>query len=84
MYFENRWKEEVSLWLSEVSDFPRFCFAPYTGTVQYFFPGKTDAEIKGYIRQKLQNEAKRLRKKPCSSDHQDSGVRGQGSQSDCS
>ncbi|KAI5103299.1 hypothetical protein C0J45_6880, partial [Silurus meridionalis] len=33
-------------------------------TVQYFFPGKTDAEIKGYIRQKLQNEAKRLRKKP--------------------
>ncbi|XP_031416944.1 uncharacterized protein si:ch211-194k22.8 [Clupea harengus] len=48
-------------------------------TVQYFFPGKTDAEIKGYIRQKLQNEAKRLRKKPCSSDHQDSGVRGQGS-----
>lgn len=36
----------------------------HTGTVQYFFPGKTDAEIKGYIRQKLQNEAKRLRKKP--------------------
>ncbi|XP_076855335.1 BEN domain-containing protein 6 isoform X2 [Brachyhypopomus gauderio] len=33
-------------------------------TVQYFFPGKTDAEIKGYIRQKLQNEAKRLRKRP--------------------
>ncbi|XP_029103348.1 uncharacterized protein LOC108918611 isoform X3 [Scleropages formosus] len=33
-------------------------------TVQYFFPGKTDAEIKGYIRQKLQNEAKRLRRKP--------------------
>ncbi|XP_016328412.1 uncharacterized protein LOC107677865 [Sinocyclocheilus anshuiensis] len=33
-------------------------------TVQYFFPGKTDVEIKGYIRQKLQNEAKRLRKKP--------------------
>lgn len=33
-------------------------------TVQYFFPIKTDAEIKGYIRQKLQNEAKRLRKKP--------------------
>ncbi|XP_067285752.1 BEN domain-containing protein 6 isoform X2 [Pseudorasbora parva] len=33
-------------------------------TVQYFFPAKTDAEIKGYIRQKLQNEAKRLRKKP--------------------
>ncbi|XP_016324670.1 uncharacterized protein LOC107675005 [Sinocyclocheilus anshuiensis] len=33
-------------------------------TVQYFFPGKTDAEIKGYIRQKLQNESKRLRKKP--------------------
>ncbi|KAI1884210.1 hypothetical protein AGOR_G00224080 [Albula goreensis] len=32
--------------------------------VQYYFPGKTDAEIKGYIRQKLQNEAKRLRKKP--------------------
>ncbi|XP_033913386.1 uncharacterized protein LOC117434828 isoform X2 [Acipenser ruthenus] len=34
------------------------------GTVQHFFPGKTDAEIKGYIRQKLQNEAKRLRRKP--------------------
>ncbi|MGH0162150.1 UNVERIFIED_CONTAM: hypothetical protein FKN15_042329 [Acipenser sinensis] len=33
-------------------------------TVQHFFPGKTDAEIKGYIRQKLQNEAKRLRRKP--------------------
>uniref|UniRef100_A0A8C8IGA0 Si:ch211-194k22.8 n=1 Tax=Oncorhynchus tshawytscha TaxID=74940 RepID=A0A8C8IGA0_ONCTS len=33
-------------------------------TVQYFFPGKTDVEIKGYIRQKLQNEAKRLMKKP--------------------
>ncbi|KAG1954852.1 uncharacterized protein si:ch211-194k22.8 [Pimephales promelas] len=33
-------------------------------TVQYFFPVKTDAEIKGYIRQKLQNEAKSLRKKP--------------------
>ncbi|XP_026102934.1 uncharacterized protein LOC113074331 [Carassius auratus] len=33
-------------------------------TVHYFFPGKTDVEIKGYIRQKLQNEAKRLRKKP--------------------
>ncbi|XP_061081181.1 uncharacterized protein LOC133115340 isoform X1 [Conger conger] len=32
--------------------------------VQHYFPGKTDAEIKGYIRQKLQNEAKRLRKKP--------------------
>ncbi|XP_062387210.1 uncharacterized protein LOC134076227 [Sardina pilchardus] len=31
--------------------------------VKYFFPGKTDSEIKGYIRQKLQNEAKRLRKK---------------------
>lgn len=41
-------------------------------TVQYFFPGKTDAEIKGYIRQKLQNEAKRLRKKPSPSDHHDS------------
>ncbi|KAL2078132.1 hypothetical protein ACEWY4_025817 [Coilia grayii] len=41
-------------------------------TVQYFFPGKTDAEIKGYIRQKLQNEAKRLRKKPSPSEHQDS------------
>ncbi|XP_062381647.1 uncharacterized protein si:ch211-194k22.8 [Sardina pilchardus] len=41
-------------------------------TVQYFFPGKTDAEIKGYIRQKLQNEAKRLRKKPSPSDHEDS------------
>ncbi|TRY89965.1 hypothetical protein DNTS_001687 [Danionella cerebrum] len=35
-----------------------------TGTVQQFFPGKTDSEIKGYIRQKLQNEAKRLRKRP--------------------
>lgn len=35
-----------------------------TGTVQRFFPGKTDSEIKGYIRQKLQNEAKRLRKRP--------------------
>lgn len=34
------------------------------GTVQRFFPGKTDSEIKGYIRQKLQNEAKRLRKRP--------------------
>ncbi|XP_077068169.1 BEN domain-containing protein 6-like isoform X3 [Siphateles boraxobius] len=33
-------------------------------TVQRFFPGKTDSEIKGYIRQKLQNEAKRLRKRP--------------------
>ncbi|XP_026853797.2 uncharacterized protein LOC113569896 isoform X2 [Electrophorus electricus] len=32
--------------------------------VQRYFPGKTDSEIKGYIRQKLQNEAKRLRKKP--------------------
>ncbi|KAL0992420.1 hypothetical protein UPYG_G00093080 [Umbra pygmaea] len=32
--------------------------------VQHYFPGKTDSEIKGYIRQKLQNEAKRLRKKP--------------------
>ncbi|XP_028840990.1 uncharacterized protein LOC114793418 [Denticeps clupeoides] len=32
--------------------------------VQHFFPGKTDSEIKSYIRQKLQNEAKRLRKKP--------------------
>ncbi|XP_037400848.1 uncharacterized protein LOC108412362 isoform X2 [Pygocentrus nattereri] len=32
--------------------------------VQYYFPGKTDSEIKGYIRQKLQNEAKRLKKKP--------------------
>ncbi|KAJ7992200.1 hypothetical protein DPEC_G00276060 [Dallia pectoralis] len=32
--------------------------------VQHFFPGKTDSEVKGYIRQKLQNEAKRLRKKP--------------------
>ena len=35
-----------------------------TGAVQHYFPGKTDSEIKGYIRQKLQNEAKRLRKKP--------------------
>lgn len=35
-----------------------------TGTVQRFFPGKTDSEIKCYIRQKLQNEAKRLRKRP--------------------
>jgi len=35
-----------------------------TGTVQRFFPGKTDSEIKGYVRQKLQNEAKRLRKRP--------------------
>lgn len=34
------------------------------GAVQHYFPGKTDSEIKGYIRQKLQNEAKRLRKKP--------------------
>ncbi|KAG1967318.1 BEN domain-containing protein [Pimephales promelas] len=33
-------------------------------TVQRFFPGKTDSEIKGYVRQKLQNEAKRLRKRP--------------------
>lgn len=33
-------------------------------TVQRFFPGKTDSEIKGYIRQKLQNEAKRVRKRP--------------------
>ncbi|XP_057203062.1 uncharacterized protein LOC130562199 isoform X2 [Triplophysa rosa] len=33
-------------------------------TVQRFFPGKTDSEIKGYIRQKLQNEAKRFRKRP--------------------
>lgn len=33
-------------------------------TVQRFFPGKNDSEIKGYIRQKLQNEAKRLRKRP--------------------
>lgn len=33
-------------------------------TVQRFFPGKTDSEIKGYIRQKLQNEAKSLRKRP--------------------
>ncbi|XP_056325634.1 uncharacterized protein si:ch211-194k22.8 [Danio aesculapii] len=41
-------------------------------TVQYFFPGKTDAEIKGYIRQKLQNEAKRLRKKPSLSGQYDS------------
>ncbi|KAJ8251709.1 hypothetical protein GJAV_G00224260 [Gymnothorax javanicus] len=32
--------------------------------VQHYFPGKTDAEIKGYIRQKMQNEAKRLRRKP--------------------
>ncbi|CAL8313111.1 unnamed protein product [Arctogadus glacialis] len=32
--------------------------------VQHYFPGKTDSEIKGYIRQKLQNESKRLRKKP--------------------
>ncbi|XP_007240008.1 uncharacterized protein LOC103038210 [Astyanax mexicanus] len=32
--------------------------------VQHYFPGKTDSEIKGYIRQKLQNEAKRLKKKP--------------------
>ncbi|CAL8272741.1 unnamed protein product [Lota lota] len=32
--------------------------------VKHYFPGKTDSEIKGYIRQKLQNEAKRLRKKP--------------------
>ena len=32
--------------------------------MQHYFPGKTDSEIKGYIRQKLQNEAKRLRKKP--------------------
>ncbi|XP_048101870.1 uncharacterized protein LOC125296179 [Alosa alosa] len=31
--------------------------------VKYCFPGKTDSEIKGYIRQKLQNEAKRLLKK---------------------
>ncbi len=26
-------------------------------------PGKTDSEIKGYIRQKLQNESKRLQEK---------------------
>ncbi|KAI4894647.1 hypothetical protein NFI96_013493 [Prochilodus magdalenae] len=32
--------------------------------VQHYFPGKTDSEIKGYIRQKLQNEAKRLKKRP--------------------
>ncbi|CAL8264895.1 unnamed protein product, partial [Gadus morhua 'NCC'] len=32
--------------------------------VQHYFPGKTDSEIKGYISQKLQNESKRLRKKP--------------------
>ncbi|XP_066498522.1 BEN domain-containing protein 6 isoform X2 [Hoplias malabaricus] len=32
--------------------------------VQHYFPGKTDSEIKGYIRQKLQNEAKRLKKNP--------------------
>ncbi|XP_051530796.1 uncharacterized protein LOC127427309 isoform X1 [Myxocyprinus asiaticus] len=43
-------------------------------TVQYFFPGKTDAEIKGYIRQKLQNEAKRLRKKPSLSGQYESRV----------
>ncbi|XP_057214494.1 uncharacterized protein si:ch211-194k22.8 isoform X1 [Triplophysa rosa] len=43
-------------------------------TVQYFFPGKTDAEIKGYIRQKLQNEAKRLRKKPSPSGQYESRV----------
>lgn len=43
-------------------------------TVQYFFPGKTDAEIKGYIRQKLQNEAKRLRKKPSVSGQYESRV----------
>ena len=36
----------------------------HLGAVQHYFPGKTDSEIKGYIRQKLQNEAKRLRKKP--------------------
>ncbi|KAK1159070.1 hypothetical protein AOXY_G22954 [Acipenser oxyrinchus oxyrinchus] len=41
-------------------------------TVQHFFPGKTDAEIKGYIRQKLQNEAKRLRRKPQPSKIKDS------------
>ncbi|XP_051742426.1 uncharacterized protein LOC127508476 [Ctenopharyngodon idella] len=38
-------------------------------TVQRFFPGKTDSEIKGYIRQKLQNEAKRLRKRPHPADN---------------
>ncbi|CAL8306288.1 unnamed protein product [Merluccius merluccius] len=32
--------------------------------VKHYFPSKTDSENKGYIRQKLQNEAKRLGKKP--------------------
>ena len=36
----------------------------HLGEVQHYFQGKTDSEIKGYISQKLQNESKRLRKKP--------------------
>uniref|UniRef100_UPI003AAFE5A1 uncharacterized protein n=1 Tax=Centroberyx gerrardi TaxID=166262 RepID=UPI003AAFE5A1 len=49
--------------------------------VQHCFPGKTDSEIKGYIRQKLQNEAKRLRKKPRLLIHKEAGPAEQGEES---
>lgn len=44
--------------------------------VQHYFPGKTDSEIKGYIRQKLQNEAKRLRKSPYLAVKEEPGAEG--------